>query len=154
MYQIIGDLTKPVKEKINQICKTKTESFGYKIGQVVITFVLVTFAWIFFRADSVTNAFSYIKRMFTKFDPWTFFDQSIYTLGLDRVEMNILLASLIALLMVSILQYIKSQRFELFLSEQCIWFRWLVIFALLAAIAIYGKYGPNVDAQAFIYFQF
>lgn len=154
LYQIIGDLTKPVKEKINQICKTKTESFGYKIGQVVITFVLVTFAWIFFRADSVTNAFSYIKRMFTKFDPWTFFDQSIYTLGLDRVEMNILLASLIALLMVSILQYIKSQRFELFLSEQCIWFRWLVIFALLAAIAIYGKYGPNVDAQAFIYFQF
>ena len=154
LYQVIGDLTKPLKERINQICKTKTESFGYKAGQTLITFVLVTFAWIFFRADSVINAFGYIKRMFTKFDPWTFFNQSIYTLGLDRVEMNILLASLIALLLVSIMQYIKGQRFELFLSEQCMWFRWFVIFALLAAIAVYGKYGPNVDAQAFIYFQF
>lgn len=154
LYQIIGDISKPIKKRINQFCNTKTESFGYKAGQVVVTFLLVDFAWIFFRADSITNAFGYIKRMFTEYDPWVFFDQSIFTLGLDRVEVNILIAALMALLAVSIMQYLKGQRLELFLSEQCIWFRWLIIFVLLSAIAVYGKYGPNVDAQAFIYFQF
>jgi D-alanyl-lipoteichoic acid acyltransferase DltB (MBOAT superfamily) len=32
---------------------------------IIITFLLTVFAWIFFRASSITNAFSYIKEMFS-----------------------------------------------------------------------------------------
>lgn len=64
--------------KINVICKTKTTSFGYKLFKVFITFSLVDIAWIFFRADSVHQAFHYIERMFRYRDWWSFFDQSLY----------------------------------------------------------------------------
>jgi alginate O-acetyltransferase complex protein AlgI len=37
-----------------------------ELGLVFKTFVFATFAWIFFRAETVTQALSYIKRMFSK----------------------------------------------------------------------------------------
>jgi hypothetical protein len=32
-------------------------------GQIILTFCLVTFAWIFFRSSTITDAFKYIKRL-------------------------------------------------------------------------------------------
>ncbi|MEH6307518.1 MBOAT family O-acyltransferase [Olivibacter sp. CPCC 100613] len=34
-------------------------------GQLAVTFILTTFAWIFFRAESLTHALAYISRIFT-----------------------------------------------------------------------------------------
>lgn len=38
--------------------------FLIKLVQVCITFMFVTFAWIFFRANNISHAIGYIKRMF------------------------------------------------------------------------------------------
>lgn len=43
---------------------------------------------------------------------------------------------------------------DAFLAEQNLWFRWGVLLALIAAVYIFGIYGPGYDAQQFIYFQF
>ena len=154
MYQVIGDLTKGIRQRVNDFFHTKTESFSYKMAQTVITFALVDVAWIFFRAQGLRAAMEYCLRIFTRWDPWSFFNGEIYTLGLDRAEMNILLAGLILLLLVDLIRYLKKQTFSEFLAEQCIWFRWGVLFAMMAAILVFGIYGIRFESSQFIYFQF
>jgi len=154
MYQIIGDITKPWREKLYNITGTKTESFSFKLGKVISTFVLVDFAWIFFRAGSIGIAIEYIKRIFTKWDPWSLFNGEIYSLGLDRPEFNILIVAGVILLLVDLIRYKKQQTITQFLDEQCIWFRWGAIILMIGAIIVYGMYGINFDSAQFIYFQF
>lgn len=153
-YQIIGEEVQPLRNWINEKAQTKKASFSYKAGRVFITFCLVDFAWIFFRADSVKGAFEIIRRIFFSINPWVLFDGSLYKLGLDMVEIHILLVSLFTLFLVDLVKYRQKMRLDEFLGQQCIWFRWLVLLAFFFACAVYGKYGPNVDSSQFIYFQF
>ena len=154
MYQVVGDLTRPFRTKLFAKCQAKTESFSFKLAQMAGTFILVDIAWIFFRADSLRIALEYCKRLFTKWDPWSLFNGEIYNLGLDRTEFNILIVAFIVLLLVELLRYCKKQMITDFLKEQCIWFRWGVIFALIFAVIIYGMYGVQFESSQFIYFQF
>ena len=154
VYQVIGDITKPFRTKICEKTQAKTESFSFKLAQILGTFVLVDIAWIFFRADSLKVAVDYCKRMFTKWDPWSLFNGELYTLGLDRTEFNILLVATVILLLVDLIRYFKKQQITEFLEEQCIWFRWGVIFLLIFGTIIYGTYGIQFESSQFIYFQF
>lgn len=83
-----------------------------------------------------------------------FFDGSLYTLGLDRPEMNILLFSLAFLFFTDFIRVRKQVLLDEFLSAQNLWFRWGVIILLIWMIFIFGEYGSSFDAQQFIYFQF
>lgn len=153
-YQVVGDLTKKWRKSIYSAVHAKTESFSFRLAQGISTFLLVDVAWIFFRAPSISDALEYCRRMVVKWDPWSFFDGTVYTLGLDRPEMNILAAAVVILLLVDVLRYKKKMDIAGFLQEQCIWFRWIVIFALIIAVLVYGVYGINFESQQFIYFQF
>lgn len=143
-----------IKSKINRICKTKTNCISYKLGQMAVTFLLVDFAWIFFRSDSLWDAFYYIERIFTRLNPWALYDGTLYNCGLDRFEINILLAAIIILILVDIIGYKKQMRIDSFLQSQCIWFRWGTVLTWIMCIVIYGIYGIEYDAKQFIYFQF
>ena len=125
-----------------------------RFGQMAVTFVLTTFAWIFFRAESLSQACSYIARIFTKPDWWALSDGTIYRLGLTRMEMNILLSSLWILFAASLIKYKRNETLDVFLAKQCAWFRWLAVCVLFAYIFLFGIYGPGFDASQFIYFQF
>ncbi len=153
-YQIAGDITKPIRQICSTKCKMKTESFSFKLGQIVSTFFFVDIAWIFFRAGSLSIAFDYCKRLFTKWDPWSLFNGELYNLGLDRFEFNILVVAVAVLFLVELVQYLKKQNIADFLQEQCIWFRWGVILGLIFATIVYGIYGIQFEASQFIYFQF
>ena len=59
-----------VSERLSVLIGVEEHSMSERIYQTVITFTLVTFAWIFFRAKDLGEAFYYIERMFTKFNPW------------------------------------------------------------------------------------
>ena len=154
LYQIIGAELRGVKNRINEKLHTNTECFSYKLGQILVTFVLTDFAWIFFRSNSLKDAFAYIGRMVTKADLWSFFNGELYNLGLERAELNILFLGLILLLLVDLIRYIRKERIDTFLAGQNLWFRWSVLLFLIGAIAVCGVYGPAYDAKQFIYFQF
>lgn len=154
IYQIVGDATWKWKERLNAKYQVKTGSFSYKFGKILITFILVDFAWIFFRADSIGQALAYIQRICSKWNPYVLFDGSLCQLGLDQREIHILLAAVIVLLLVDLLQYWKRCRIDCFLEQQCLWFRWMVIIGLYLAVVVFGIYGPAFDGSQFIYFQF
>ena len=132
----------------------RTESFSYKLGQVMITFILVNISWIFFRMNSFGKSIDFIHRIATRWNPWVFFDQSLYGLGLTQLEIDILIVAIVILFLIDLVRYKKGVTIDIFLKEQCLWFRWFVILFMIFFIFIYGIYGPTFEASQFIYFQF
>lgn len=154
LYQIAGDLTRPLRQWITEKCRIKTQVISYRLGQTLTVFVLTGFAWIFFRAESVEQAGRYLQQMFTRWNPWVLFDGAIYSHGLDRGEVHILLASLLALLLVDLLQYLKKIELGQFLLGQNLWFRWGILIMLVIGVLVYGEYGIRFSSGQFIYFAF
>ena len=96
----------------------------------------------------------FFNRMFTRFNPWVLFDESLFRYGLDRTEAGILMASLLVLFAVDLLRYLKNVNLGDFLVKQNLWFQYAVLLALTVSILVFGKYGIDFDSSQFIYFQF
>lgn len=154
MYQIVGNLLMPVRKKVAEITKMKTDTESYKLTQVFVTFCMTTFAWIFFRATTIEDALAYITRIFTRWNPWVLFDSSLYQLGINRFQANILLVALVIMILVDLVREKKQERVDEFLSRQNLWFRWLFLLLMIVMVVVYGAYGQAYDAKQFIYFQF
>ncbi len=153
LYQIIGDATKKMRLAVSEKMGLDRNVFSNKLLKVATTFALVDFSWIFFRAGSFTAALTVIKNMFAEFNPWILTDGTLFSLGLDRADMFVLLLSLGVLFVMSVLKY-KGINIRETLAKQGIWFRYFVYLAGVFAVLIWGVYGPAYDASQFIYFQF
>ena len=154
IFHIIEEQLKHIKEKYLNRFKIKTNAFSFALIEIIITFIIVDLAWIFFRAATIHDAIHYIKRIFTRIDLWTLFDGTLYSLGLDIFEMNILIIALFILISFDLVKYIKKESIFEFLSKQNLYFRWFVMLFLIFYIIVYGKYGVGFDPKQFIYFQF
>ncbi|MCM1243443.1 MAG: MBOAT family protein [Roseburia sp.] len=149
-YQIAGGLLNGFKEKAYAGLKIRPDSKGKRLLEQAGTFLLVNFAWILFRADTLRTGISMIKHMFSEFNPWIFFNDRIFTLGLEWKEMLALFLALTLLYAVE-----KKQENGISVSEcvlhQRLVVRWLICMAGICAIVIFGTYGVGFQAQNFIY---
>lgn len=153
LYQIIGEELLPVRKKINKILALKPDSFSHKLAAIIVTYVLVDFSWIFFRASSTGAALSIISSMVHAENPWIIFDQSLFKAGLNWQNWIVLIIGLLVLLIADLLKQngviIRNK-----ISEQELWFRYFVYISGIMVILIFGVWGPVYDASSFIYFQF
>lgn len=153
VMRVAGELTSGIREKLYQALHCKRDTAATKIWRMCCTFVLVTIAWVFFRGESVHQSLALIGNMFREFNPWVLSDGTLFQLGLDAKEWNVLLISILILLIVDILKYKKVRLTEWFMKQN-LWFRWIVFYAGILAVVIFGVYGPEYNAAQFIYFQF
>ena len=153
LFQIAGECLKPVRDKMNRIFRLDRNTLGHKAAKVFVTFLLVDFTWIFFRADQLSDAFLIIKSILTVHNPWIFFDNSLYDLGLGRKEFQMMLLSIGILLMADFLKY-RGIKVREVLVQQELWCRWLCYLSMALFILVFGIWGGSYDAASFIYFQF
>jgi len=106
------------------------------------TFAFVTFAWIFFRANTVTDAFYVVRTIFTS---WNFS-------WLDLYANNKLLILGVMIILMEIAQgwHSRLQKKERAFHSLNPIIRWGCYYALLLCIFLFAQYG----SQVFIYFQF
>lgn len=154
VFQVIGDLLKPVYDKLGKAMNVNKESFSTHFGKAFVTFFLTTFAWIFFKAETVSDAFLFIKHLVTKPDPWALFNGSLYNFGIDTTDFHVLLLGILLLIVVDALRYVKKCDFGAILLREEFWFRMIILIVLIVMCVIYGAYGINFDSAQFIYFQF
>ena len=153
IMRVVEEITKKLRKKVVSLLQIKTEVLSYKCFQVLITFGLVTLAWVFFRAESIGQAVHYIKNMITVWNPWVLFDNSLLGLGLDGKDWNVLLTALLVMFVTECCQYRKvflSKKF----AEQNLLFQWGFFLVGILFIMVFGIYGPTYSASQFIYFQF
>lgn len=150
-YQVIGNLLIPIKNYLIRKFNIATDVFSYKLVQIIFTFILVDFAWIFFRANSIHDAKILFNHLLI-FNPWIFTDGSLYNLGLNSKEFLASIIGILIILIVNILET-KMDLIDSFLHQNLI-FRWFIYIITLLIILIFGVYGSGYSEQQFIYFQF
>lgn len=154
-YQIVGEVLKPYKEKTFKKLNIQTQTIAFRAGQIILTFLLVNVAWIFFRSPSAGTAFDIIKRIGSNFNPWVFFDGSLYELGLNPKDLQVAVLAIALLAAVNLWQYRNpTLQLRAVIAEQNLLFRWMFYYAAIFVVLILGVYGPGYDASQFIYFQF
>ncbi len=152
MYQVIGDCTSKFRRRILKILKIKTDCYSWHLLQMSITFALIDFSWIFFRATSLEESVLLIKKMFTTFHVWQLFDGTLFQLGLDRLDF---LVMVIAIIMLFTVDYWRRRgSIGAWLAKQNVVFRWAVYYCAIFTPIIFGIYGIGSAASQFIYFQF
>ncbi len=152
-FQIVGQLLRPLKNTLTDFLGINRKNFSYQLGQGILTFFLVNFAWIFFRASRMEDAFGVIHQMFLKWNPIVFVDGTLWKLGLNQQNFLLLLAAIFVMGCMSIAEYCGLDWRKKTL-EQGFLFRWSVYLLLIFSIVIFGIYGPGYSESQFIYFQF
>ena len=153
VYQVIGELLKPLRDKTVSFFSLNRNSLGHKLAKIAVTFVLVDFSWIFFRAKSISDAIEIIASIITVRNPWVLFDGSLYNCGLNSKNFWLMIMGIIVLLFADY-QKKKGVVIRQIILKQDFWFRLIVIEAAIFTLLIFGVWGSSYDAASFIYFQF
>lgn len=153
VLRIVGELTLGIREKLYTALHFKRDTLATKLWQMFFTFFLVTVLWMFFRGESVHQTLVLLKNMVTVYNPWVLTDGSLFTLGLDAKEWNVMLVSIGILMLIDVCKYKKIDLVAVFMKQN-LWFRWGFFYLGIMAVVLFGVYGPQYNAAQFIYFQF
>lgn len=152
---ILGEMCKPLTDKLIVILKINTETFGFHLFQCIRTFCVFTFGLSFFRSYGGFLAGLRIwKSALFEFSPWIFFDDSLLNFGLDAKDWQIIIFYMLVLAIAGIVRYVKKESICVLISREPLVFRWILYLALFCSVVLFGCYGSGYDAQAFIYQQF
>ena len=156
-YQILADLIANTLNKIKEIFKYKKllsilsdnnnlETFISKST----TFILVSIAWIFFRASDWKTAYTMVKKINKKF--LSTIGKLIESGSIDKKDFIVLIISLFILYLFER----ASQKIEVRekISKFYLPFRWALYILLVHTIVIFGIYGEGYNPVNFIYMGF
>ena len=121
--------------------------------KMIVTFILIDFTWIFFRADNLQIAINMIKNIFTNIDMTFFTEFGFLNLGLNIKELIILFATILILIAVDYTNW-KGESIREYMYKQKIWLRWTFYIFSIVFVLIFGIWGAEFNESAFIYFQF
>lgn len=146
IYRIVGDLTYKKREKLYARMGIDTTSRPVRMLRTAITFVLVCFAWIFFRANNTAELLMILEKLFTSFSASTFASE----LGLTLNSALIIILAIVIMILsdrkLTLAKYDSPNGAKL-LGGTSLYLLWAIMFAWLILLASDGS-------SAFIYFQF
>lgn len=146
IYQIIGDIKNRILSAI------KLDKLRFKPFSIIITFILVCFAWIFFRANNIGDAIFIIKNLFadiTKITDLQYLYEVVNSLGLQMFEIMLLCGCILLLILNELLEF-KAPIYESLKKVPYI-FRFSYYYILAIIILALGVFSSGGE---FIYFQF
>ena len=147
-YLIFGILIDKQKRKLPLVRLPDAIKWLYKPVQIVFTFMLVSFAWIFFRAANLSDAYFIIKKIF-RLRNLSLGEKDLH--GLPNTYLGeplwnfVFILFLIASLLTG--DYLIKKGYAPVLQRRA---KYLVYFLLIFSIIFLGTYKNN----RFIYFQF
>jgi alginate O-acetyltransferase complex protein AlgI len=150
-YQVAGQMLAPARDKVVSLLRIDRETFGHRVFQTMFTFVLITVAWVFFRANSMADALYIASNMFAP-TTWVLADGSLLKLGVSAAELGIALGSAGIIFGAEWLSLRKDLLVAL--RGQHIAYRWVAYYVLILSVVIFGAYGGVYNAADFVYFKF
>ena len=152
LYQVIGKAITPARDKIIELFNIGRYSFSHKVVKTAVTFFLVSYAWVFFRADSIAGALRVIRSSFY-FTPWKLVDSSLYGFGLSRGNFLLGAAGIVLVIIVDLFNS-RGVVIRENILKQGLWLRWIIMIAGILITVICGIWGPGYNVADFIYKQF
>jgi alginate O-acetyltransferase complex protein AlgI len=139
VYQVITLMLKPFTQKTEEKLNIQNSAV-LRVGKILLTFCLVTFAWIFFRANNMHDAMTLIRGLKTTGQP-LFMGNGV----------NQLAHSTLAILVLFAAEYVMEYKphFTLY-RHKLPAVRWASVLATIFIILLFGVF----NGGQFIYFQF
>jgi D-alanyl-lipoteichoic acid acyltransferase DltB (MBOAT superfamily) len=152
VYVVGGELLAPLNNRIVRLLRVDRDTLAHRAFQTVFTFVLVTIAWVFFRANTLSDALYIVPRMFSP-TVWNLRDGSLLQQGLTYSELLIALVSVAAL---GVVEWASLNHTDLLASfnRQHVSFRWATYYTLILVVVLFGHYGGTYNPADFVYFKF
>lgn len=129
-----------IVEKMLGWQKVTTRKLPIRLARICVTFVLVTFAWIFFRQPSIADAFGVIGRIAT--DHGSLFNPSKTVMAFSFLSIAIVTC-------VDLSREFQYGKFNQFVHAP-VFIRWCVYYALVLLVLLCGVF----DSSQFIYVSF
>lgn len=147
----ISNLLEPLYKKGLKALHINSESKGWKLVQIIRTFILVNIGWVFdCSVGGLKSGLHTIKVMFTNFDFAQLTGEFVGKIGLEPMDYIIIAVGCVVVLIVSILKE-KNISIRESLSKSPLPVRWLVYYSVFAAIIIFGYV---TDGIGFMYAAF
>lgn len=148
-YIVLEELLAPPCAKAMERLHIDPQGRAVNVIRILRTFFLVCIGDLFFRAESVGEAFSMLKLSVTTWNPSVLWNGRLFELGLDITEFIVAVFSLCILWGVSLMQRKGSVRDRI--AKKALPVRWILWYALLFYVILLGCYGPGYSASEFIY---
>ncbi|HEX8020631.1 MBOAT family O-acyltransferase [Mucilaginibacter sp.] len=150
-YMIFGAVTMQPRHTISNFIGINRVKWLAPLIQQFITFMLVTMAWIFFRANSIWDAIYIFRKLPQSFtESKLFFEKNIPSITLD-VPFLQLFFSLALILLLIFIQYVEGNvTMSTYLDKKPRIIRWSVYYVLTLSVIYLGVF----QNKQFIYFQF
>ena len=146
IYRVVGELTYKKREKLYKSIGIDTSKPIIRMFRTTITFCLVCFAWIFFRANNTKELLLILKKLFTSFGVSTFASE----LGLTFSGALIMILAIVIMVLLdrklTLPEYTSPSGAKM-LGGTSLYILWAILLAWLLLLASNGS-------SAFIYFQF
>ncbi|MCR4792695.1 MAG: MBOAT family protein [Lachnospiraceae bacterium] len=120
------------------------------ILRMLLTFIEVDFAWLFFRASSVQQAFEIIRRIFCEFEFSYSLHTGSYAFGLSKKEILVWLLGLLIVLVIDIVHE-KGLHLSGWLESRPVVTRWCIYTVFMAFMTYSFLYYYGYSASNFIY---
>jgi len=152
LYLIASRITGSWRNRMATLFGLDSRPLARKLWQVAVTFHLTLFAWVFFRANSLSEALvvlrnSFVLRLsdFARTLPTGFYNDNP-----ARGWFDLAVAFSLIGLLVTVQLWQRSRRLSDTLINRPTWVRWSVYYAAVLTIILFGVF----EHAEFIYFQF
>jgi alginate O-acetyltransferase complex protein AlgI len=153
-YLIFAIVSEKTRLKINTVLGITRVPWLYTLSQILVTYCLVTFAWVFFRANNIHEAL-YIAGQI----PLAVRDILLLPFAANKSELigfvpvysiDIILSFILIAFMEGIHLWQRKQALIPLLKTKPVYVRWAVYYFFIITIVFLGVY----ENRQFIYFQF
>lgn len=150
---LLGNIFEPYIRNICSKLNINRNNIFYRIFVFFKLFILIVIGEMFFRAHGLAEGINMFKAIFTTFTLQSFFNGKFLTLGVDGADFIIIIVSIIIVFIVGLLKE-KNINIRESIAGLPIVPRWIIYFALIMFIIIFGAYGPGYTPIDPIYASF
>lgn len=136
-------------QKLGKLMHINAETEAWRIVQSIRTTLIFAGGRLLTRPGTLQASWGILKRAFSKFNPWVFFNDGLYKYGLDRQNFALAFICIIIFGIISSVQQKESVRG--IIARQNLLVRWLIYILGFMSIVVLGVYGEGYDAAAFVY---
>lgn len=139
---LAGNIISPAVTATNKKLHINADCFAYRTMQMVRTTILVIIGELFFRAEGLKDGLAMFGKMVTDLSFSTLDSTLMDKLKIDVQDIIIVAVALVIIFVISVLNE-KGINIRLSLKKKNIVIRWVLLYALIMFIVIFGAYGKG-----------
>ncbi len=144
IYILFEKITRTLKDKLLILTRLILFPRWVRFFEITSTFILVTIGWIFFRANTLSDAVYILTHLFQDIS----FSSKGIIKGVDWLDLSIAFGAILFMELIHLIQEHRSIR--QFLDNKPLLLRWSIYLAIILLILLFGVF----NGTKFIYFQF